>query len=438
MGKSSRKMIKNPFLRYVFAENRVFLLYAVFCFSALTLYLTYSAIVGSGFYRFSLFKLCDDTFMDFYNSVRDAHMLDIRCYTERHVIYPPLANLFYAFISRFMTENFVVQDDFHSLYWTRNLSNIFTFAFMTSVIIAVIAILINNKTDGSSSRKFVFAILSIISWPFAYMVERGNILILAYLFLLIYVFYYDSENKVKRELALISLALSAGLKLYPAVFGILLLLDKRYKDAVRTVIYGILSVMLPMFLFYDGINGLRAWISNIRRFTGMVSDSIYFPGSTTCKSGFYMIQRIFTSSELGIEGAGDKILTYFPLLIAIAAVLILPKKWQKLLGLVFFAITVPGGGGSYSMVFLTIPLIFMMKDKKLRVFDYLYALIITFQHMIFPIPMVAAQSIIGVNQAVTSLVVLMIFMVMLLDLCGEIIKIYKKQRTVFQFLEPKL
>ncbi|MCQ2533086.1 MAG: DUF2029 domain-containing protein [Clostridia bacterium] len=435
MGRNSRSLKKNSFFGYVFAENRAFLIYSIFCFTAMFLYIAYATWMGQGFYRFTLFKLCDDVFMDFYNSVRDAHMLDVRCYSERHVIYPPLANLFYAFISRFMNNDFITADDGHSLTWRYWLYDIFVYPILAIFIVVVIALVINNRTKGSSSKKFIFALLSVFSWPFVYMIERGNILSIAFLFLLLYVFYYDSENKVVSELACICLAVSAGIKLYPAVFGILLILDKRYKQAIRTVIYGILSVVLPMFAFYSGFEGIRLWLENIRRFTGMVSGSVYFPGSTTCKSGFYVLQRILGSGRVGVGGFADKMFTFLPLIVAIAAVVILPRKWQRFMALIFFAITVPGGGGSYSLVFLTIPLLFMMEEKKLRVFDYAYVLIITVQHMIFPIPMVAAQSMLGVNQLITPVTVMTLFLLLSIDLVIEVKKIVKKERPVLVKME---
>lgn len=430
MSKTSGKKLKSPFLSYVLSENRVFLIYAVFCFSAFALFFLYSAFMGDGFYRFSLFKLCDDTFMDFYNSARDAHMLDIRCYTESHVIYPPLANLFYAIFGRFLSSSFLVEGSNHSLYWTKSLYSIFSFVFFTMTVVAIIALVINNRVKGSSSRKFTFAILSITCWPFAYMVERGNILILAYLFLLIYIFYMDSESKVKREIAIVALALSAGIKLYPAVFGLLLLLKKRYKEAVRAIIYGILSVVIPLFAFYGGIDGLKSWMTNVMWFSGSKSVDIYFPGSTTLKCGFYVLQRLLGDGSIGVNAFGNFLLTYVPLILMLAAVVILPKKWQKLMALVVLSITVPGGGGSYSLVFLIIPLIYMMEDTTLRVFDYIYVFIITFQHMYFPIPMLSAQSIINLNQAITAVTVFSLFFFVFIDLCLEIYKIIKRQRHI--------
>ena len=54
--------------------------------------------------------------------------------------------------------------------------------------------------------------------------------------------------------------MAAGLKLYPAFLGILLLKDKNYIAAIRTVIYGIVCFIFPLFFFNEGLYGLTLWI----------------------------------------------------------------------------------------------------------------------------------------------------------------------------------
>ena len=43
-------------------------------------------------------------------------------------------------------------------------------------------------------------------------------------------------------------AIAAGFKLYPAFLGVLLLRDKNYLAAVRTVLYGVVCPVLPAVL----------------------------------------------------------------------------------------------------------------------------------------------------------------------------------------------
>ncbi len=109
---------------------------------------------------------------------------------------------------------------------------------------------------------FFFLVLSIVLS--AAMVsgayERGNIVLFTLMFLVYALYFKDSENKVKRELALIFIAVAAGFKIYPAIMGLLYLKEKRWKEAARLLVYGILFFFVP-FLFTGGIRGMVQYIS---------------------------------------------------------------------------------------------------------------------------------------------------------------------------------
>lgn len=70
----------------------------------------------------------------------------------------------------------------------------------------------------------------------------------------------DSPNKILREAALIFVAVSAGFKLYPALFGFLWIAEKRYKEAARLVLYGLLAFFVPFFFVDSFTNYLSTFI----------------------------------------------------------------------------------------------------------------------------------------------------------------------------------
>ncbi|MCR5773804.1 MAG: DUF2029 domain-containing protein, partial [Lachnospiraceae bacterium] len=81
-------------------------------------------------------------------------------------------------------------------------------------------------------------------------IERMNIQILTSASLFIYVYFCDREilpGKAKTFIGLSGLAFAAALKLFPAIFGILLLYKKRWKEAVIAFVLGVLIVILPFF-----------------------------------------------------------------------------------------------------------------------------------------------------------------------------------------------
>ena len=78
----------------------------VFCvlFGAAWCVLYYFFNPNAGFEKL-FFRSGEDMFMDFFNSVRDAAQF-ARVYTERRVIYPPLANLLFLIFSRFLPASY--------------------------------------------------------------------------------------------------------------------------------------------------------------------------------------------------------------------------------------------------------------------------------------------------------------------------------------------
>ena len=60
--------------------------------------------------------------------------------------------------------------------------------------------------------------------------DRANLIILSAALSCIFLMTYDSGNRLYRHLGFMSLAISAALKLFPALFGVVLLYKKQYKD----------------------------------------------------------------------------------------------------------------------------------------------------------------------------------------------------------------
>ena len=55
----------------------------------------------------------------------------------------------------------------------------------------------------------------------------------------------DRSSAASREAALILIAMAAGIKLYPAIIGVIYLREKRFKEAIRLVIYGLIIFLVP-------------------------------------------------------------------------------------------------------------------------------------------------------------------------------------------------
>lgn len=102
----------------------------------------------------------------------------------------------------------------------------------------------------------VFASL-IFSLPMLFAFERGNIIIYVVLLACVFLHYKDSKNAAVRELSLASLAVAANIKYYVAVFGLTLLVQKRWKEAIRSFAYGAAIFFCCSLFFDDGLGELK-------------------------------------------------------------------------------------------------------------------------------------------------------------------------------------
>lgn len=240
---------KNGVLREISPKKNAANLFLIVVAGSACLYALLYLILGNGRFSDVFFLRCSDFFMDFFNSIRDASQ-GSGVYTDRGVIYPPMANLIYLALSRF-TPSTYNNTSFENRYtWTSYLAPMMLVVLVTTVCAIVFFFIVYSvNKNGSGFHRFAFAFFAFFSVPVLYLVERGNIIILSLIALMIYAFTYNSESRARREIGLLALAFAFSIKLYPVVFGWFLIADKRYKDAIRCAVYGVLMLLVPSFFF---------------------------------------------------------------------------------------------------------------------------------------------------------------------------------------------
>ena len=239
--------------------------FVAFMAVSLIIYLIASLIWGGKVFCGIFFADGTDLFMDFFNSVRDVSQ-GTGVYTDRGVIYPPMANLIFLLCLRLVPEEYATTpfDQRHD--WVNYPSAIIACLLFLLIFALLFFFLCGNRVRFSGKKKTLFCFFILVNVPMLSLLERGNIVLLSTLASAVFLFFYQSENKVVRELSLVALAFSFSLKLYPAAFGWLLIADKRYKEALRCALYGILLLLLPSF-FFGGPKCLVWMLENVADFS---------------------------------------------------------------------------------------------------------------------------------------------------------------------------
>lgn len=328
----------------------------IFVFGTLTL-LAYTVITffftgGRSFYML-LHPDTQDTMMDFFNSIYDANFLNP--YADKGNIYPAICLLYYRFCGNFMNPEFST-----SFQWRNDQWGLITCALILAFTCIIIYSLLKPKVINSLIDRYFYIVLITGTVPFWYCYERGNIILQALMFLLVFIRFYKSDNKFLRELALICLAIATAIKIYPVFFGLLLFKNKMWKESLRTIFYGIVLFFLP-FIFFGGIDAIKLMIENI------------FSTDTKMKSfGFgYKVNLSntlgFLSVLTGIEFTVSRTFCFVFVFILGGIVFLFSKEAWKLEAVLGAAvILIAGFSYTYTLLYMVIPLVTYFESRSER------------------------------------------------------------------------
>jgi len=324
-------------------------IYFGFVFSTVVLSIIYAFYTKGSAISNVVFGNASDMFMDFFNHISYVRDYGSRVYWSNYnACFPPLAYVFYYFLS------FLIPAD-----QTTMLNSAATgpYAIVLYVIYTsfLICWMIYAIVQSVGIERFDFAItitLSILcSSVFLYLIERGNSAFIVCILLLRAVQLRKEESKKQKETALLFIAIAAAFKVYPAVFGILYIIEKRWKEAVRLVIYGVLFAIVP-FSFFGGINGIKQFISNQKTLqeSGVSTNNVLF-----------LITR--STADIPFPQGRYAILCLI-FLIMIFILFLVNEEWKRGYILASLMIILPRWSEHYTRFFMLIPLVLYMKNEE--------------------------------------------------------------------------
>lgn len=208
--------------------ERVYLFLTALCLAEL-----FGHFVAShGVYeRYFFWKDEADTGMDFVNSL--AETVDGKSYSSYHSVYPPLANA-YFYIQQLSLPDEVrtAIPDTHEAVVDLRLTgsdlrlhqSVLLLLILHSIIsvLFVFCVVVYKFRGCGAPAALSLGAAAVFSYGSLYAIERGNIVLLATGFLMVFLFGYDSDDRRIRFIAYSGLVVSACIKLYPALFALML------------------------------------------------------------------------------------------------------------------------------------------------------------------------------------------------------------------------
>lgn len=359
-------------------------------------------------------------FTDFSDSIYDSLFKDP--YIERCAMYPALTYLFYRAIGSVIPAGVIAEGSYsiRDSYYGQLLFQIYCFLIFIALFCAIIKIM---RTNGTANK--VFAVALVLSSPVLFAYERGNSILLSLVFLLLFFGYKDSEKGYQRELALLCLAVSANIKLYPAVFGMILIADRKYARALRCMLYGIILFVVPFF-FFGGLKDIRIMFDNIFRTGGVFS--VQYGYQVGIRHLLSYIAAVTSKPEIV---ARTSELTFFALLLMLFTFFFSTKYFKKVLALGLICTLIPSFGWLYTTVYMIPAVIYYYKDMSYRENNYIYTFCFLLLLCQFPIDISSILPVIN-KPEIFSLMYNMTLSTVLSNIALWVLLIVSFAETVFE------
>ncbi len=295
----------------------------------------------------------NDTYMDYYNML--ANLYDAKHPYRFNANYPALCFLIWRVLFHivpFIPES--ANSFFLRTYTPATLGYILCNVFLLIYIYE----LLSHMISGKKITRLLLSVSIIFSGPFIFALERGNIILLSFAFTLSFCVLYNSDKKTYRILGYLCLSIAAAVKIYPALFGLLVIHKKRVRESILAVFIGIIVFLIPFFSF-EGIKSFKDFLHGILYANSLQGD-IGMGYNFSLKN----LTKIFSVI------LGHNFTTYYPFLLIIMVCLCLAlsllstKEWQRSLGIILMIIWIPDFSYTYVLIFLFIPLIQFLNELQ--------------------------------------------------------------------------
>ncbi|MGN0328161.1 MAG: glycosyltransferase 87 family protein [Lachnospira sp.] len=305
-----------------------------------------------------VFNMGDDFFMDFFNHVGYVEDRENVYFVNYNACFPSFAYIFYYLVNRMLPQGTVTlfACDKTTPY------GLLTFVVYNMVLTFLLIVGINSTVEKNGKKSqlgYGITLAVLCSNIFIIdVVERGNAVFIALVLLLLSLWLDQCENKLAKEMSLILIAMAAGFKIYPAVFGLIYIKRKDIKRVVRLIIYGV-AVMFVPYIFFGGITGLKQNVANLIQLSSDEYESI---------NGVYVAVKTLLNSGMGLDMSTAKLMGNIFMIIIflmlVAVFFITKKKWVSLFSLVSIMVLIPKWSGPYTCCYFVIPLVYFIMEEK--------------------------------------------------------------------------
>jgi hypothetical protein len=296
-------------------------------------------------------------------------------------IYPPLAILLNVnLVGRQLIEKHNATNPGKGMSWQSFQTDNFSYAKAAFIVFLIIVCLLlmfyENLKEKNVIIKASFILCIFCTEAFQRVIMSGNFIGLCALLSAFFIFNYKHKRHFMRESALIALALAAGLKLYPAFLGLLVVYEKDYRAVLRLLLYGVLSFVIPLLYLNSNffLENLSIFINNLRR-ESQYAVPLYnwrvlaFRGEEV---NFWKL-LVLQGEEINLKI--DKFLRFANYVLAALALFTnycQNKNWKRVLQICMTFMLIVPRTWLYFSIYVMIPMILYFNEEETNWYDLLY------------------------------------------------------------------
>jgi hypothetical protein len=248
--------------------------------------------------------------------------------------------------------------------------------------------------------------------------------VLSAAFTSVYLSYYDSDDKNKRTLAAICLALTTVLKIYPVLLGFLYFEKKQYKDIFFSAIITLFLTFIPFAFFRGGFSNLPQLINNMKIHSASYDFIRLYPRFSLPLLAYYALALLGLTNETVVSLSN---IVYFLTIIisafSILLSLLIKNKWIKITLLVLTVIYLPVNSGLYYGLYLFPVIVYFFATIKERSNVFNSFILIVFITLLnpFQFSIEYKNTHIGINYILGNVVLLSLWLILLITATREVI-----------------
>ena len=230
--------------------------------------------------------------------------------------------------------------------------------FTMLCVVGICISIIHMTRSLPEHLRYCIVLINILSGPFLFLLERGNLLLLSVCGTFIFAALHQSPNRALRIIAYISLSISAAIKIYPFIFSFILLGEHRYRAFSFTALLTFMLFIVP-FALLGGMDALFGLLAGLNQFVNDHS-AHGFGLQFSILNMLHVLEAILGHA---LPRSLDTVLCFAVLVLGIYFLIRETSSWTKFVVAGLLCVIVPSVSYTYSLVMLLPGLTMGIRDR---------------------------------------------------------------------------